>query len=152
MWTAALNLHVVCKDEMKGINQNPKTGLRDIALCLTGQGGNSRILLLLMSMSAFSFPCYRFRIKELSRSGSVNALAEGLNTRPPLTVPRDQNQSSLPSAVGMDLTGLCALQMPCLKTEVRGRDSNKDINGYWTGHLKCLKQKLLEWHATVYSS
>ena len=107
-------------------------------------------------MSPFSCLCYEFQNQraqhpEQRRSGSVNALAEGLNATPPLTVPRDQNQSNLPTAVGLDLTGLCALQMPCLKTEVRGRDSNKDINGYWTGHLTCLKKKLLEWHDTVYS-
>ena len=74
----------------------------------------------------------------------MNALAEGLNARSPLTVPRDQNQSNLPTAIGLDLTGLRALQMPCLKMEARGRDSIKDINDFWTGHLTCSKHILLE--------
>ena len=90
------------------------------------------------------FQKQRAQHPEQSRSESINALVEGTTARPPLTVPRDQNKSNLPTAVGLDLTGLHALQMPCPKTEARGRDRNKDINGYWTGHLTCLKHIILE--------
>ena len=110
----------------------------------------------------FWWPCLLFpalvMVLEAKSSASrteQKGVCECSGRRPQCQISPDSSQrpkpNNLPTAVGMDLTGLCALQMPCLKTEVRGRDSNKDINNYWTGHLTFSKQKLLEWHATIYS-
>ena len=84
-------------DQMKGTKKPPKFDLRDIALCLTGQGGyRAGVLLLLMSMSPFSCPCYGFRSKELSSQNRAEGSLWMLWQKAPMPDLPDSSQRPKP--------------------------------------------------------